>query len=134
MKFLLFLALFPLVLSAQLELEVSTADASDSRARVEIKAKNSGDKGVRNARLVVMMMNDEGKVVGTHSQWLHNPNDPKAATAETVAIKAGEERDFNVVVKTKSKATQSKIICSRMVYADGSLANPSKDFKVTAAK
>jgi hypothetical protein len=131
--FVILILLLPTLAIAQLEVEVSTVDSSESRSVIELKAKNSGDQDIRNARVMVLMMDDEGKVVGTQSQWLHNPNDPNTIKTEVPAVESGKERSFNIVVKTKSAATQSKVICSRMVYGDGNLANPTKDFQIKKA-
>ena len=125
-----FCLLLPMLANAQVEVEISLKDASSNRSLVELKATNSSDKNVRNARVVVMMMDDEGKVVGTQSQWLQDPNQVGTDSSKHPAVlNSGEERSFNVVVETNAKATQSKVICSRMVYADGTIADPNRDFK-----
>lgn len=126
MKLVIFvlLALVPMSLLGQFEVGVAGIDASENRALVQLRANNKLDKPIRNARLMVLLLDDNGKVVGADSRWVTKQN----SDAEE-HIESGAQKEFPVVVKTKSKASRVQVICSRLVHADGSLADPRKQFR-----
>lgn len=126
----------PFWLNAAIEVQTRIINSNNSNSIFELRAKNTTEKDLRNARVMVLLMDESGKVVGTQSQWLVNPNDPKTKDSSATAIEAGKEEAFklkiNTDVDTESTVATSKVVCSRMVYADGSLGDPIKEFQVKA--
>lgn len=125
MKLLLFTLLTASNLPAQLQIGITETKTTQNKTLVTVKAKNTFNQCINNARIWVFAMDKDGKVVGQKATWLKSADDRELLllTADPNTPEAEEEKTFNVVVDTQSEAVDTKITFSRIIMADGTLAN-----------
>ena len=75
----------------------------------------------------LVLLDAEGKIVGNKAQWLTGKDDKgKAHMKGELHLQQDEQQDFSVVVDTTRKVEDVKLTFSRIVMADGTLADPRK--------
>lgn len=116
---------FNTMVFANIEIATSEVQSANNKAILSIKARNSFDQDIQNARIWVFAMNDKGEVVGQKAQWLHDSETSEDANW----LDTEGETEFKLTVDTKAKATQTKVTFSRIIMADGSLADVQKAVK-----
>ena len=133
MKLLLLISLFlPFALFAQMEVGLVDMKAQQSKGLVTISLANHFEQTVQSARIWVMLLDDDGKIVGQKAQWLTGKGDKGKSFKEgELKLQPSAQDDapktFSISVDTQRKATKAKITFSRIVLADGTLANVQRD-------
>ncbi|MEO0510250.1 MAG: hypothetical protein AAF065_10375 [Verrucomicrobiota bacterium] len=106
---------------ANLEVSVSSLDASSNTSLVELEANNTFEQGIKDARVWVFLMDDGGKVVGNKAQWIIGGD-----SAAKEPLQPEKAQSFKLTVDTQSKPTTAKVTFSRIILADGTIADPQK--------
>ena len=134
-QILCFLVLFPITGFAQLAVSTPTLHATPDKATVDLSLENQFTQPVQSARIWVVLLDDQDKIVGQKAQWL------TGKTKEGKPLKDGElqlqpksesgqPQKFSLTVDTQRPASKTQIAFSRIVLADGTLADVRKDVKI----
>lgn len=129
---LLFLALESLAAHAQLAVTVSPPKVTGSKAVVKLDMKNGFNNKIESARVVVFLLDEQGKTVGRPAtRWV-------IGGSNTNGLAAGATNAFNFVITADKPfaATNltAKVSFSRVVLEGGKLANPVQDVHIVQAK
>ena len=100
------------------KLEVSLTDATweDGRASLSLEAKNKGDGSITGARVWIFLMNDSGKVVGNHAEWIIGGK--RAEDKPNPDLEAGSEAKYAVNFKSEQAFTTARVTFSKVLCAN----------------
>ncbi|MGB0371725.1 MAG: hypothetical protein ACPGN3_10250 [Opitutales bacterium] len=112
--------------SALARLNVSLTDANwkDGKASLSLEASNAGDSAITGARVWIFLMNDDGKVVGNHAEWIIGGKRPE--DNPNPSLDAGEESTYEVSFKNEKPFTQARVTFSKLLGEDKKPLNPRK--------
>lgn len=111
--------LFCGLLRANMEISVELADVHESNSFVHLETKNGFDQDIKDARVWVFLMNDEGEVVGNKAQWIIGGD-----SLQKEPLSVEQSQSFKIAVDTESKPTKAKVTFSRIILEDGTLVEP----------
>ena len=115
--------------SAQLSVIVTSPEVSGQKAKVPQKMKNNFfTSAVQPAGAVCFLLDDQGQMVGESTKWVIGQNE--------TGIEAGATNMFNFVITSPQPFTTTNLTArvsfSRVVLADGKLADLKQDVSVTS--
>lgn len=136
MKTLLILLLSAMAAQAQLAATVSSPQVTGDKAIVPLELKNQFNQAVASARAAVLLLDEQGKMVGQSAKWVIGSLPP--GTEAKPGLAAGSTNTFNfVITATKpfpSTNLTAKVVFNRILLADGKSADVTKEVVITAAK
>jgi hypothetical protein len=121
---------------AQLAVTVSPPQVTGDKAIVPMGLKNTFSQGITAARAAVLLLDEQGKMVGQSAKWViggaTQPN-----TGDKPALAAGGTNTFNfVITATKpfiSTNLTAKVVFNRILLEDGKSADAAKDVQIQPA-
>lgn len=137
MKTILF-SLLAGVLSAQAQLTVaiSPPQITGDKAIVPLKMKNNFSQGVVSTRAAVLLLDEQGKMVGQSAKWIIGGSS-QSATGAKPALDAGGTNAFNFVITAAKPFTSTnltaKVVFNRLLLEDGKSADVAKEVVVLPA-
>lgn len=93
--------------TGKIGLKVLPKEERDPNGLVRIRLRNNHSEAIQSAKVWVIWLDSDDKIVGQKSSWL--------PTKESELLKSGEERDFMVLVPVTSKPAIAKITFSKLV-------------------
>jgi len=122
MKTILIL-LLAATISAQAQLAVTVAppQVTGDKAIVPLEMKNHFSQGVASARAAVLLLDEQGKMVGQSAKWVIGSS--QMATEPKPGLAAGSTNTFNFVITATKPFTSSnltaKVVFNRVLLEDG---------------
>lgn len=89
----------PALASAQLLVSVSPPQVTGDKAIVPLELKNQFNQGVASARAAVLLLDEQGKLVGQSAKWVIGSL--QTATNPKPGLAAGSTNTFNFVITAK---------------------------------
>jgi hypothetical protein len=128
MKTIWILLLGTTLAQAQLAVTVSQVKVTGQKAIVPLAMKNKLTEKVESARAAVLLLDEQGKMVGQASRWVIG------GTKDKPGLAAGATNAFHfVIAKDKPFTTTNltaKVSFSRVVLAGDKLADVNKDVQI----
>ena len=113
---------------AQLFITVSPPKATGQKAIIALAMKNNLPEKVESARAVCFLLDDQGQMLGQSTKWVIGQN--------KTGLAAGATSTFNYVITSPQPFTTTNLTArvsfSRVVLADGKLADLKQDVSVTS--
>jgi hypothetical protein len=113
--------------SAQLAVTVAPVKLAGQKAVVSLALSNGLPQRIESARAVCFLVDDQGKLVGQSTRWV-------LGGSTTNVLAAGSTNSFYFVIagnKPLPRTTLSaKVSFTRVVLANGKLADPIKDIAI----
>lgn len=119
------------VSQAQLSVTVSPVKITGQKAVVPLALKNGFADKIESARAVVFLMDEQGQMVGTKTDWIIG------GTKDRPALESGKETTYNFVITAirplASTNLTTKVTISRLILDGGKNADVNKDVKIQNA-
>jgi hypothetical protein len=113
---------------AQLSVKVSAPKVVGQKAIVSLVMKNSFSENVDSARAVVLLMNEQGKMVGQAAKWVIGGD------GKFPGLRAGATNIFNFVISAPKPFTTTNLTArvqfNRVVMEGGKLADVTKAVEI----
>ena len=110
---------------AQLTVGVSPVKLAGQKAIVPLALKNNFGEKIESARAAVLLLDEQGKMVGQGAKWVIDGNQ------RTAGLAAGATNVFHFVITSETPFASTnlmpKITFTRVVLEGGKLADPTKD-------
>jgi hypothetical protein len=133
---ILLLVMLTVTAQAQLTVTVSPPQVTGDKAIVPLGLKNTFGQGVTAARAAVLLLDEQGKMVGQSAKWVIG-GASQPANGTKAALAAGGTNTFNFVITATKPFTSTnltaKVVFNRILLADGKLADASKDVQIQPA-
>ena len=134
MKTIFALATFWLITTAsqaQLSVTVLPMKITGQKAIVPLALKNGYADKIESTRAVVFLMDEQGQMVGTKTDWIIG------GTKERPALESGKETTYNFVVTATrplvSTNLTTKVTVSRLILDGGKAGDVNKDVQIQNA-
>jgi hypothetical protein len=131
MKKIVIVVTLLLVISATafgaLTIKMSTPTTMGGKSIVKLQVHNTYSQSVQAIRAGLLLMDDQGKVVGHDTKWIvggpkvNHPLVPDATTS------------YNFIVDSDKPFIKTQLMVERIVLENGKLGNPLKDVVITNA-
>lgn len=131
---ILLLVMLNVTAPAQLTVTVSPPQVTGDKAIVPLGLKNTFNQGITAARAAVLLLDEQGKMVGQSAKWViggamqPNPGDKSA-------LAAGGTNTFNFVITATKPFTSTnltaKVVFNRLLLEGGKPADVTKEVVIT---
>ena len=114
---------------AALEIKVASPNkATGKRTAIELDLKNTFTNKIESVRAVVVLLDENGKMVGQQARWIIG------GTKEKPGLAPGARTNYSFVVPTDKPFTKTKVMINRLILEDGKPADPVKDVQIQQAQ
>lgn len=122
---------------AQLAVTVSLPQITGDKAIVPLEMKNHLNQGVASARAAVLLLDEQGKLVGQSAKWvIGGASQPNSGAKPALAV--GSTNTFNFVIAATrpfvSTNLTAKVVFSRLLLEDGNFADVNREVVVNTTK
>src|SRR5205823_7436525 len=107
--------------STEKTMKLSKTRTYSQKTIVKIDMRNTFTNRIESARVVVFLLDDNGKVVGQETRWIIG------GTKERPALAPDAKMTFNFVVQANKPFTKTKVTVTRLVLEGGKAADVNKD-------
>ena len=120
----------PVVMQAQLAVNVSSPKVIAQKAVVELKMTNSFPQKIESARAVCFLLDDQGKMVGQSTKWVIGGKD-----LEGLSPNADTTYDFVITGQHPFSTTNltAKVLFTKAVLSDNKQIDVAKEITITPA-
>lgn len=113
----------------QLVMSQPALTSADGTTLVEIEIENTFTQPVKALRAMVILLDENGKVVGSSSQWLGGEK-----ASKPLSFDAGETKTFPVAIRTKGVGIKTNVFLTQVILEDGTKPNPHEAFAIQKPK
>lgn len=119
----LIILLFCNLLLAKNPVEVALAkvEYTSSKALVAVDVHNNYQEGLKSYKVMFLLKNESGKIVGVQSRWLLGGD---LSRSKNMIIPAGTKDQVTVALDIREAFKQIEIIPLRMSFEDGTVVTP----------
>lgn len=118
---------------AQLAVTVAPPQVTGDKAIVPLELKNNFNQTVASARAAVLLLDEQGKMVGQSSKWVIG-GAAQPGSASQSGLAAGSTNTFNFVITATKPLTSTnltaKVVFNRILLEDGKSADVTKDVQI----
>jgi len=109
---------------AALTLKVEEPKTHGQKTILKMDLRNTFTNRIESARVVVFLLDDNGKVVGQETRWIIG------GTKDRPPLGPEAKTTFNFVVQASKPFTKTKVTITRLVLEGGKLADVNKDVEI----